>query len=181
MKASILVLASLLSSANTFTAGPTVSKKNTALKDVAVLDPEMINGALQTGGDQMVMAARAVAGAAAVAFAAAASATMGKAKGSSVSSVSSSSSAVTAEPEPEIIDISIPYNAAAKLAFAETKLSSSQFQEFETLYLAKTVADVTVKKMARDMEETVKKMARDVEEMKKVATKLAQDMESLSS
>jgi hypothetical protein len=149
MKASILVLASLLSSANAFTAGPTVSRKNTALKDVAALDPQ-------------VMAA----GAAAVAIAAATAATMGKGEGSSTSS---SSSVGTAEPEPEIIDVSIPYNAAARLAFAETKLSTSKFQEFETLYLAKTVADVTAKKMARD-----------VEEMEKVAVKLAQDMKSLS-
>jgi hypothetical protein len=139
MKASILALASLLSSANGFTAGPTVSRKNTALKDVTALDPE-------------IMAAVA----AAVAIAAATSA-------------KSSSSTGTAEPEPEIIDVSIPYNAAARLAFAETKLSNSRFQEFETLYLAKTVAGVTAKKMARD-----------VVEMEKVAAKLAQEMESLS-
>jgi hypothetical protein len=149
MKASILALASLLSSANGFTAGPTVSRKNTALKDVTALDPE-------------IMAAVA----AAVAIAAATTATMGKGEGSSAKS---SSSTGTAEPEPEIIDVSIPYNAAARLAFAETKLSNSRFQEFETLYLAKTVAGVTAKKMARD-----------VVEMEKVAAKLAQEMESLS-
>ena len=61
--------------------------------------------------------------------------------------------AAVAEPEPEPIDVSIPYDAAARLAFEAAKLPASKYAEFLPLYEAKTVADVTVKKFARDLKE----------------------------
>lgn len=56
-----------------------------------------------------------------------------------------------AAPEPEPVDISIPYDSAARLAFGATGLDGAMFGEFQPLYVTKTVADVTVKKMARDL------------------------------
>lgn len=134
----------------------------TELNDAAGLDPAMIKGAIQMDFDQTTI----IAGGAVAAIAAAAAAFMGK--GGEDSTESSSASAVE-EAEPEPIDVSIPYDAAARLAFAGSKLSASKFQEFEALYLKKTVTDVTAKKMARD-----------VVEMEKVAAKLAQDLEAFN-
>ena len=57
------------------------------------------------------------------------------------------------EEEPEPIDVSIPYDAAARLAFAAKRLDESKFAEFEAMYEEATVADVTVKKFARDLKD----------------------------
>ena len=80
-----------------------------------------------------------------------------------------STAAAGAKSEPEAIDVSIPYNAAARIAFKQTKLAESKFQEFESLYLQKTVAEVTAKKMKRD-----------VAEFEKGVAKLAKDLESFA-
>ena len=61
-----------------------------------------------------------------------------------------------AEAEPEPIDVSIPYNAAAMLAFKNVKASGASFAEFEAMYIEKVVADVTAKKVKRDAEEMAK-------------------------
>ena len=55
----------------------------------------------------------------------------------------------------ETVDVSIPYNAAAMLEYSKWKSGSSSeatFQKFLPIYERKTVAQVTVKKVARDFE-----------------------------
>lgn len=59
-------------------------------------------------------------------------------------------SAAEAAPAP-LVDISIPYNSAAMLAFQEYSADASLFADFEPLYLEKAVAQVSSKKIARDM------------------------------
>jgi hypothetical protein len=56
-----------------------------------------------------------------------------------------------AAPAP-LVDISIPYNSAAMLAFQEYSADASLFASFEPLYLEKAVAQVSAKKIARDLE-----------------------------
>lgn len=72
------------------------------------------------------------------------------------------------------IDVSIPYDAAAELAYrqlkgldAEAELDASEFAKFKTLYEAKAVADVIAKKKARDLAE-----------LQSVAAAKAKDLES---
>ena len=63
------------------------------------------------------------------------------------------------EPEPVKIDISIPYDAAAMLAYRE-KLGISEsdaidrddYEKFKALYEEATVADVIVKKKQRELD-----------------------------
>ncbi|KAG7344655.1 hypothetical protein IV203_019017 [Nitzschia inconspicua] len=66
------------------------------------------------------------------------------------SSSSSSSSKAILEPEPEPIDVSIPYNAAALLAYQQRvdpqgKESDADFVDFLALYKEMAVAEVIVK------------------------------------
>lgn len=153
----LITAAALIGQSEAFsTVGPS-ARPSSALYDAAILD-QVAGG----GPDQMMIAA----GGAAALAAAAAAAVFGNKNGGD--SATTADKGVAAEPE--AIDVSIPYNSAAMLAFSGTKLPKSKFEEFESLYLAKTVADVTAKKMARD-----------VEEMEKVASKLAKDMEALSA
>ena len=166
MKTVFVIIAALIGESAAFTTsgicstdGATTSRPRTTLKDAAILDPDVLTG-IQSGGDQVIVAA----GGAAAALAAA---LYGKNGGATTST--GDAAAVGGEPEPEPIDVTIPYNAAAMLAFDATKLPKSKFEEFESLYLAKTVADVTVKKMARE-----------VVEMEKVAAKLTKDLDSFS-
>jgi len=61
------------------------------------------------------------------------------------------------ESEPEPIDVSIPYDAAAILAYKEWRqeepdLKSELFAAFKALYLEKAVAEVTMKQKARNFE-----------------------------
>lgn len=165
MKTVFVIIAALIGESAAFTTsgiicstdGAATSRPRTTLKDAAILDPDVLTG-IQSGGDQVIVAA----GGAAAALAAA---LYGKNGGVTAST----GDAAVGEPEPEPIDVTIPYNAAAMLAFDATKLPKSKFEEFESLYLAKTVADVTVKKMARE-----------VVEMEKVAAKLTKDLDSFS-
>lgn len=60
-----------------------------------------------------------------------------------------------AAPAP-LVDISIPYNSAAMLAFQEYGADASLFADFEPLYLEKAVAQVSSKKIARDLEAAMK-------------------------
>mmetsp|Transcript_29435 Transcript_29435/g.70770 ORF Transcript_29435/g.70770 Transcript_29435/m.70770 type:complete len:164 (+) Transcript_29435:75-566(+) len=157
-----LVIAALIGQSEAFStvhvgfhASSNSRPSSSALKDTAILDQ-----VVQGGGDQMMVAA----GGAAAAIAAAAAALFGNKNGASATASDKAAA------EPEAIDVSIPYNSAAMLAFSETKLPKSKFAEFESLYLAKSVADVTAKKMARD-----------VVEMENVAAKLAKDLEALSA
>lgn len=56
--------------------------------------------------------------------------------------------AVNVPPPP---DLSIPYDAAARLAFAEWKgTNEATYAKFQPLYEAKAVAEATAKKVARD-------------------------------
>lgn len=79
---------------------------------------------------------------------------------SSSSTTTASSSGLSKEQpqvEPEPIDVSIPYDAAARLAFDEYLQSKGiEFDEmlyssFRPLYEDKAISDVIVKKIARDL------------------------------
>lgn len=86
--------------------------------------------------------------------------TMRNKDGSDDSSSSTTTSSSSKAGEPAKIDVSIPYNAAARLAYDEWKKSNASsnasFEQYEPLYIKKTVADVTAKKVTRDMELAVK-------------------------
>lgn len=64
------------------------------------------------------------------------------------------------EPEPvEPVDLSIPYDAAARLAYDEWRVThereaydEAEYQKFKVLYEEKTVADVIAKKKTRELE-----------------------------
>jgi hypothetical protein len=68
--------------------------------------------------------------------------------------------APAAEPEPvEIVDLSIPYDAAARLAYDEWRVTHGreafdevEYQKFKVLYEEKAVADVIVKQKTRALE-----------------------------
>lgn len=64
---------------------------------------------------------------------------------------------VELEPEPEPIDVSIPYDAAARLAFAEfcadremEEDEAFYLNKFKKLYEEKTVATITLKQKERE-------------------------------
>ena len=162
MKTPFLIVAALLGSADAFStpASGLSGRPTLALKDAAIVDP-IIEGGVSGVTDQVAM----YAGGAAAAVAAGLAAVFGSKNGAAAGAASGE-----AADEPEPIDVSIPYNAAAMLAFKETKLPQSKFEEFEALYLAKSVAHVTARKMVRD-----------VAEMEKMEAKLEKDMESLSA
>jgi len=72
------------------------------------------------------------------------------------SSTTAATKQVKEEAEPEKIDISIPYNAAAKLMYEqEGYANTTDFKTFEKMYIKNSVAKVTAKKVARDAEQTV--------------------------
>jgi hypothetical protein len=57
------------------------------------------------------------------------------------------------EEEPVKIDVSIPYNAAAKLAFEAYGVEDeSKFAQFESIYLEQAVEQVKFKKWKQEME-----------------------------
>lgn len=60
-------------------------------------------------------------------------------------------------PEPEPIDVSIPYDAAAMLTYCQLKgmrsvADKADFEAFKAAYEEATVAEVTLKKMKREIE-----------------------------
>jgi hypothetical protein len=60
---------------------------------------------------------------------------------------------VTSTPAAEVVDVSIPYNAAAMLEYTKligAKYEEATFRKFQTIYEEKAVAQVTAKKVARD-------------------------------
>jgi hypothetical protein len=99
----------------------------------------------------------------------AAATTLGNKSASNGAASTKTTSKAIAVPEEVVVDISIPYDSAARLAFAATGLTESKFVEFKPLYEAKTVADVTAKKMARDLQS-----------MKDVAAEKTKALEALS-
>jgi hypothetical protein len=83
----------------------------------------------------------------------------GEANGTSAPKASSAK----AEPAaPIIVDVSIPYNAAAMLAYNDWntggEFDESTFQKFQTIYEEKVVAQVTAKKVARDYELQIQRL-----------------------
>jgi len=58
------------------------------------------------------------------------------------------------EPEPEPIDVSIPYDAAARLAFEASGVGKdeSKYAKFKTVYEKKAVAEVMASRYAREMD-----------------------------
>eukprot|EP00525_Craspedostauros_australis_P005247 CAMPEP_0198115904 /NCGR_PEP_ID=MMETSP1442-20131203/7939_1 /TAXON_ID= /ORGANISM="Craspedostauros australis, Strain CCMP3328" /LENGTH=166 /DNA_ID=CAMNT_0043773509 /DNA_START=77 /DNA_END=577 /DNA_ORIENTATION=+ len=135
---SILSIVAIASSTTAFTTGPAARSQHTALQ---VIDPTAVTEAANSGVDFGAVAG-GVGGLGAAVAAAVGFATK--------SSEKPSKAAVEEIPEPEAIDVSIPYNAAAQLAFDASALEASEFATFEEAYLAKTVAEVTLKKMQRD-------------------------------
>jgi hypothetical protein len=75
----------------------------------------------------------------------------------------------------EAVDVSIPYDAAARLAFADwnggTK-DEATFQKFQDIYVTKTVALVTAKKAARDA-------ALEADRLASIAAQADKDMAAL--
>jgi hypothetical protein len=76
----------------------------------------------------------------------------------SSSSESAKTKTVAAPEKVEKIDVSIPYDAAARLAYRElkglsenAKYDEAEFQKFKEAYEATTVANVIVKKMEREL------------------------------
>ena len=61
--------------------------------------------------------------------------------------------AVSAPKPVEMVDVSIPYNAAAMLEYTKLmgpKIDAATFAKYEAIYEEKVVAQVTAKKVARD-------------------------------
>jgi hypothetical protein len=63
-----------------------------------------------------------------------------------------------AEPEPEPIDVSIPYDSAARLAFCQTMgikspadIDEAKFKQYNALYLEATSAAMAAKQKAREL------------------------------
>lgn len=80
------------------------------------------------------------------------------------------------EPEPEPIDISIPYDAAARLAFRELQgidesaaIDEAQFAKFKPIYEEAAVVEATIKKRARDMADLQAALEKKAAEMKQLA------------
>lgn len=66
----------------------------------------------------------------------------------------SAQEAAPPEPEPEPIDVSIPYDAAARLAYDEWrsgKFDEVDYQKFKEVYELKSVAEVTASRYAREL------------------------------
>ena len=82
----------------------------------------------------------------------------GSATTASEGGAASESQVAAAEPEPAV-DLSIPYDAAARLAYDEWRVThgreefdDAEYQKFKVLYEEKTVADVVAKKKTRELE-----------------------------
>jgi hypothetical protein len=72
----------------------------------------------------------------------------------------STTAGAVSEPEIEVIDVSIPYDAAALLQYRKMKginfamaIDEQDFAQFKALYEEKTVADVILKKATRELAE----------------------------
>ena len=66
----------------------------------------------------------------------------------------STQKAAPSEPEPEPIDVSIPYDAAVRLAYDEWrsgKFDETDYQQFKKVYELKCVAEVTASRYAREL------------------------------
>lgn len=82
----------------------------------------------------------------------------GAAAFSSVGKISAPEVIAEPEPEPEPVDVSIPYDAAPLLAYDTWRIEGEKgdydqatYEKFKAMYLTKTVAEVTAKKVAREM------------------------------
>jgi hypothetical protein len=131
-----------------------------------VFDPDVVNEVGNMGIPQLAI--EAAAGAAAL-VAGVGAFIMGKKKSSD-----DTTPAVAEEPEP--VDVSIPYNAAAILAYEEFMGKTTEgvdpatFAKFEALYEEKVVAQVTAKKVARDFEDKIKSVDAELAKLLKSST-----------
>jgi len=79
---------------------------------------------------------------------------------------------VEEEEELPPIDVSIPYNAAAMLAFDEWKggktFPEDTFAKFETIYENKMVAMVTAKKVQRELDDATKMADSELDKLAKL-------------
>jgi len=87
---------------------------------------------------------------------------------------------VVEEEELPPIDVSIPYNAAAMLAFDEWKggktFPEGTFAKFETIYEDKMVAMVTAKKVQRELDDATKMADSELDKL----AKLGEEPEAVS-
>jgi hypothetical protein len=82
---------------------------------------------------------------------------------------SAAGAGTTFEPEPEPVDVSIPYDAAAMLAFNEwsdVEFDASVFRKFKAIYEQKAVAEVSLKKAIRDTDAILAKAEKDFAALK---------------
>lgn len=100
-------------------------------------------------------------------------------RGGQESSSIDKKAAANEEPALPKIDVSIPYSAAAMLAFDEWKgdktLPADAFADFEAIYEEKTVAMVTSKKVAREFEEATKQLEDTIKKADAKLVKLGEE------
>lgn len=128
--------------------------------------------AIEALGDDATMAA--VAGGIVAALGGAAAFSMG-------GNESGETKEVVVEPEPEPIDVSIPYDAAARLAydgwraeFEKGAFDAAEFEKFKEIYEEATVMEVSMKKMSRDMEAKMGQMEGKITSLKKEMASMAE-------
>jgi hypothetical protein len=135
-----------------------------------VVDEGSINGATSAAATATTSAAATgmdpsvlIAAGAVVAVGSIVAATMGG--GSSTAGAGSSTRKQgSAANDAEAIDISIPYNAAAQLEYTRGGYSRSvDFAEFEPLYIKKSVAEATEKKIERDAAVAIEMALKEVD------------------
>lgn len=103
-------------------------------------------------------------GAAVVAVGIAAAAGLNKGDASAGGSANKAAAEPVEEPK---VDVSIPYDAPAVLAYAQYNNKSVDYEQFKTLYESKMVAEVKVKVQKQKMEQALKKMEGEVADMQK--------------
>ena len=148
-RATLTLLAALLVSqsagfAPTVPCSSRTCRSQSSSNVVALQDAAMIGGMDQT---QL-----AEAGVVVVAIAAAAAAVAFQKDGDGDDSKAAVES--EPEPEPEPIDVSIPYDAAARLAYDEWRsgdFQESEFQQFKEIYEKKSVAEVVASRYSREL------------------------------
>lgn len=96
---------------------------------------------------------------------------------------SSETATAVVEKEEELppIDVSIPYNSAALLAFDEWKgdkiFPEDTFAKFETIYEEKVVTMVTAKKVQRELDDALTKAESELAKLAKMGEEPASESE----
>jgi hypothetical protein len=131
----------------------TTSPSTSTSTNLWIADSDSISSTLNSGIDPVLLGGGGAAAAAALAVVVVLGGIFARKGPSSSSLESKSTTKVGIIPEPEPIDISIPYDAAAKLAFATLTGNAGDaggdadddFEAFNVLYKEVAVAEVTLK------------------------------------